>query len=123
MARQRAQIDWAAVDRCCRIQCTGEEIASLLCVNYDTLNAACKRDHGRPISDYIAEKSQDGRRSLRRKQFQLALKGDRVMLIWLGKQYLGQRDKLEETGADGGPKEIVIRHDRNINTASASRAD
>ena len=25
------------------------------------------------------------------------------MLIWLGKQMLGQRDKQEITGADGGP--------------------
>jgi hypothetical protein len=33
--------------------------------------------------------------SLRRKQFEVAMKGDRTMLIWLGKQYLEQRDKHE----------------------------
>lgn len=41
--------------------------------------------------------------SLRRKQIQLADDGDRTMLIWLGKQHLGQRDKFDSqiTGKDG----------------------
>jgi len=33
--------------------------------------------------------------NLRRKQMELALKGDRVMLIWLGKQELGQVERSE----------------------------
>ncbi len=36
--------------------------------------------------------------SLRRKQVEMALAGDRTMLIWLGKQRLGQADKLEHSG-------------------------
>ena len=37
---------------------------------------------------------------LRMRQIQVADKGNVVMLIWLGKQYLGQKDKteLEHTG-------------------------
>jgi hypothetical protein len=31
--------------------------------------------------------------SIRRKQFEVAIKGNPTMLIWLGKQYLGQSDK------------------------------
>lgn len=34
----------------------------------------------------------DGRLSIRRKQFEMAMAGDRSMLVWLGKQYLGQTD-------------------------------
>lgn len=41
--------------------------------------------------------------SLRRKQVELALRGDRTMLIWLGKQLLGQSDKTQLTGKDDGP--------------------
>lgn len=41
--------------------------------------------------------------SLRRKQAQLAEAGNVTMLIWLGKQRLGQRDRFEHTGADGSP--------------------
>lgn len=36
--------------------------------------------------------------SLRKKQLQIALKGNVVMLIWLGKQYLGQVDKVNTSG-------------------------
>jgi hypothetical protein len=41
--------------------------------------------------------------SLRKKQVQLALAGNVTMLIWLGKNMLGQSDKLQATGADGSP--------------------
>lgn len=40
-------------------------------------------------------------KSLRRKQVDLALKGDRTMLIWLGKNLLGQRDSLDMSNKDG----------------------
>jgi hypothetical protein len=33
--------------------------------------------------------------------------GNSTMLVWLGKQYLGQRDKNELTGADG--RDLVVR--------------
>jgi len=35
---------------------------------------------------------------LKRKQITVALGGNVVMLIWLGKQYLGQTEKVEESG-------------------------
>ena len=35
---------------------------------------------------------------LKRKQIQVALSGNVSMLIWLGKQYLEQKDKMEESG-------------------------
>lgn len=40
--------------------------------------------------------------SLRRKQYQLAMKGNATMLIWLGKQLLGQSDKVEHSGNGAG---------------------
>jgi len=38
------------------------------------------------------------KQKLKRKQIQVALTGNVSMLIWLGKQYLEQKDKMEETG-------------------------
>jgi DNA-binding CsgD family transcriptional regulator len=35
---------------------------------------------------------------LKRKQIQVAMQGNVTMLIWLGKQYLGQAEKIEESG-------------------------
>lgn len=48
---------------------------------------------------------ENGRASLRRMQFKNAQAGNVTMQIWLGKQYLGQKDKqeVENTGKDGGP--------------------
>jgi predicted transcriptional regulator len=38
------------------------------------------------------------KQKLKRKQIQVALQGNVSMLIWLGKQYLEQKDKAEESG-------------------------
>ena len=38
---------------------------------------------------------ESGRASLRRMQYVAAKKGNATMQIWLGKQYLGQKDKQE----------------------------
>lgn len=35
---------------------------------------------------------------LKKKQIEVAIKGNVTMLIWLGKQYLGQAEKVEESG-------------------------
>ncbi len=52
-----------------------------------------------------------GNVSLRKKQLTMALAGDRTMLIWLGKQRLGQRDKIEtdnKNTAIGPPPQIEV---------------
>ena len=40
------------------------------------------------------------RTSLRRWQYEKAKDGNVAMLIWLGKQLLGQRDRIDETWRD-----------------------
>ena len=35
--------------------------------------------------------------SLKRRQFHVAMKGNTTMLVWLGKQHLGQRDNMDST--------------------------
>lgn len=88
-------IDWETVDKMCAIQCTGEEIAGVIGCDYDTLNAACKREAGCGFSDYFAKKSASGKMALRRKQYTTAMDGNPTMLVWLGKQWLGQTDRVE----------------------------
>jgi len=39
--------------------------------------------------------AEGGRKSIRRMQFESATKASIAMQIWLGKQYLGQRDNLD----------------------------
>ena len=108
MARPRVNIDYDLVDKLCSIQCTGEEIASVLEIDYDTLNNRIKQDKGKGFSDYFNIKRAKGKISLRRRQWKSAVEeGNVTMMIWLGKQYLGQSDKQELTGKDGEP--IIVK--------------
>ena len=45
--------------------------------------------------------------SLRRAQYEAAMKGNATMLIWLGKQYLGQRDSPDLSEAS--TEELLTR--------------
>lgn len=93
--RPKIIIDWQKVDAMCRIQCTGEEIADVLGISYDTLERACKREKEVKFADYIAQKRQGGKAALRRMQWKNAEDGNATMQIWLGKNILDQVDKKE----------------------------
>ena len=87
--RPKKVIDYEAVEKLANIQCTQEEIANFLDISVRTL----QRDEE---FCRIYKKGQDnGKMSLRRIQFKLAEKNT-AMAIFLGKQYLGQRDIVEE---------------------------
>ena len=93
--RPRKEINWDEFDKLCSIQCTQEEIASWFNCSVDTIERAVEREHGVKFAEYYAQNSGTGKISLRRQQWQLALKGDKTMLIWLGKQHLGQMDRAQ----------------------------
>ena len=91
------QKDWDSVNYMCMIHCTGEEIAGVLGMDYDTLNRNSKDTHGVPISEYIKQHQSGGKMSLRRAQWKSAEGGNVSMQIWLGKQWLGQKEQQEIT--------------------------
>jgi hypothetical protein len=98
--RPLLDVNWDTVNKLCLIQCTGEEIASFINISYDTLERACKREQKVRFADYILQKKEGGKASLRRKQWKLVEDGNPTMCIWLGKQYLGQTDKPNEKSSD-----------------------
>ena len=110
--RPRIEIDWKLVSNLLRIQCTGEEIAGAVGCSYDTIERACKREQNMSFADYSAQKCAEGRASLRRNQWKAAENGNPTMLIWLGKQMLGQTDvmRADHTSSDGSmsPKPTII---------------
>ena len=91
------EIDWAEFDRLCEVQCTLAELALHFKMSEDTVERAVKRDHGTSFAEYFAQKRKAGFVSLRRKQWELAMAGNVTMLIFLGKQHLGQSDRHELT--------------------------
>ena len=96
MGRPRVEVNWDIVDEMCAIDCTGPEICAVLRVSEDTMTRRAKSDHGTTFAEYIAKKRLTGNVSLRRSQWMLAHSGNATMLIWLGKNRLGQTDKIEQ---------------------------
>ena len=90
VGRPKLDIDAEQVKRLARLHCTMQEMADFFGCHRDTLhnNFSAEIDKGRS----------EGNISLRRKQWQMAVeKGNVVMLIWLGKQMLGQRNEILES--------------------------
>jgi len=118
--RPRIQINWAEFDKLCQLHCTLIEIADWFGCSEDTIERACLREKGANFAEYYKKRAARGSVSLRRAQMSAALgnesrpmmdtdgkvlvdkKGKPVysegkppnitMQIWLGKQYLGQKE-------------------------------
>jgi len=97
MARPAAKIDWDLVDEYLEAGCEGVEIAGLLGVHPETLYNHCETEHKMGFSHYRATKRAKGDAILRKVQYDIAKEGDKAMLIWLGKNRLGQAEKQEVT--------------------------
>lgn len=110
MGRPPKQIDKNEFEKLCGLQCTHDEICSWFDISHKTLEKWCKENYGETFSQVFAQKRGKGKIALRRAQFQAAEKGNVAMLIWLGKQYLGQvetpQDNIEVEDADAFFKEI-----------------
>lgn len=94
--RPKTKIDKQQFESLCNLQCTLEEIAGFFKCCDETINNWCKENYGESFLGVFKRYSQNGKISLRRHQFRLAEK-NASMAIWLGKQWLGQTDKIEAT--------------------------
>lgn len=95
VARPRKEIDQAEFEKLCALQCTKAEIAGFFKLSEDTVERWCKRTYKESFAVVFANKRSNGKISLRRSQFRLAEKDSR-MAIWLGKQYLEQKEPIDE---------------------------
>lgn len=96
MARPKKEIDQDQFEKLCGLQCTEAEIMGWFDITDKTLTRWCKDTYGESFSEVYAKKREKGKISLRRAQFRLAEKSA-SMAIFLGKNYLGQRDVIEQT--------------------------
>ena len=97
--RPKKKIDEQQFEAMCSIQCTKDEICNILNCNEQTLTRWCKDTYNLAFCDIYKRFADTGKRSIRRYQFELAKKNT-AMAIWLGKQYLGQRDSLDLSSND-----------------------
>lgn len=88
MSRPFLKLDEKLIEELAALNCTVNEIAAVCKCSNDTLE--------RNYMEAIEAGRLRGKSSLRRAQWAAAKEGNPTMLIWLGKQLLGQRDfKLE----------------------------
>jgi hypothetical protein len=93
--RSPKPIDWDEFEKLCGLQCTQSEIASWFGIIEDTIRERVKDHYGEDYSVIYKRYSETGKASLRRTQFKLAQK-NAAMGIWLGKQWLGQKETMVE---------------------------
>ena len=117
MARPKVDIDWERVNELLEADCEGTEIAAHLGIVPDTLYKRCQEDNKLRFSDYLQQKKAKGNSLLKEEQFKMATSKDdsqtkKSMLIWLGKQRLGQSEKkdLSHTIKDELPFNIKLEY-------------
>ena len=110
--RPRIDFDLDVVFGLGKLGCTYEDIAARFDCSVRTIKARMNETEevdGEVVDSPMRRAFERGlgecRRSLRSMQMEKAKEGDATMLIWLGKQLLGQTDRkaTELTGAGGGP--------------------
>lgn len=97
--RKRKELDLEKFKGLCSILCTKSEICGILEMHEDTLDSRIKEMLGVSFSEAWEMFAARGRVSLRRLQFTQAEKSV-PMSIFLGKQYLGQSEKIQATPVD-----------------------
>jgi hypothetical protein len=73
-----------------------DAIADILNISPDTLVRWIKKTQGVSFADLKKQKTEGLRARLLSKQYEEAMNGNTSMLIWLGKQWLEQADKVEQ---------------------------
>jgi hypothetical protein len=99
--RPVAEIDRDLFENLCEICCTGEEMQHILGRDLETISKWCNRTYGDTYSVVYKKLSSNGKASVRRNQLNLS-KTNATIAIWLGKQWLGQRDEPLEVNTFNG---------------------
>lgn len=121
-------LDWNLINDSIQILCTGEEIAGLHRIDYDTLRRRIEKETNMTFAEYYEMMAANGRASLRRIQYKAAMGqnyGERVtkdgsiievridpsvpIMTFLGKQFLGQKDVIENKVVAEIPKALGVK--------------
>ena len=99
MGRKPKPIDPDQVKKLASIGLSNAEIGAVIDCSPDTIE--------RRFKGMMKAGREHRNASVRRKQFEVAIAGNPTMLIWLGKQYLGQSDKIGLSTPDG-PLQVQV---------------
>jgi hypothetical protein len=121
MGRPRHDIDARAdeIRALAYLGATQIEIAAYLGVHQSTISRRVTDDPDGPVARAMEEGKAQGSTELRRLQWVNAKKGDTTMLIWLGKNILGQTDQYTTKKVEERHIEVTLR----LGTKEVKRLD
>lgn len=93
--RSEKKMDAAELELAYQAQCTEEEVAAFFGMSVGGLRAEIEANE--ELKAAMERGPLAGRAAIRMAQFQQAAGGDKDMLKWAGKQYLGQSERVEST--------------------------
>lgn len=88
--------DWKVLDAILQFKPTGKVCAEIMGVSHDTIERRIKEKFNMTFAEYRESKMAGMKMNLSKKQYEVAMSGNVTMLIWLGKQWLDQKEKVEE---------------------------
>ena len=122
MARQRIDLDemefngWDQLEALA-VWGSAEFCAQKLGMSADSLDRRLKERYGHGFAEYKHKIQEPLRINLMKKQYDVAMAGNTAMLIWLGKQYLKQKDKQENEvviGDSSGVHISIIKDEQDL---------
>lgn len=116
--KQKEGSGWKTFEFLMQCQCSAGELSGYYGVSESTIRRAVKKHYKKGFDELLEEKRKGGKASLRRISWQLALNGDKTMIIWLSKQHLNFRDRIETVGEKEDPA-IKQRHIEAVNEFTA----
>lgn len=119
--RKPHPIDLDVVRNVAKIGGTHEEIAAVLGMSYYAYQD--RMEHHPEIGAAYHAGRDSGKLTLRRKQWHGAMNGNPTMLIWLGKQMLGQRDQAVLEVKEDGEKVALLQRLHDLLAPAAAQTE
>lgn len=93
--RPKVDFDWDQFNKLCKLpkqSISCRDISDIMDLGYDTIARRVKDEKGMTFEEYRDKKQGSLRKSILDWQMEAAKNGSAAVLIWLGKNYLGQED-------------------------------
>lgn len=93
--KKKLNIDWDLVVSYLEKQSPGTAIACMIGISAQCLYERCLEDNGITFSEFRKMHQQVGAERLRQKMYEQAMTGDKTLMIFLAKNYLGMAEKVD----------------------------
>lgn len=98
VGRPKSVFNWKEFEHLCSIGCTLDEMAGFFQISKTAMQDRVREEFNETFTERYEKLSQGIKVSLRRKQIKVAMDGDVPMLKFLGKNILGQKEKIDFDG-------------------------